>query len=293
MTNPFKTGEFSVSVVIPTHNRLEFLPHALDSVFSQTQRVNEIIVVDDGSTDNTVEILHKRYKEVSFIKQRNQGVSAARNTGIKASKHHWIAFLDSDDQWVSDKIEKQISYLSYNPNLKACHTQEKWIRNGNQVQLPAYFNKSNEGLFQRSLERCVICPSSVILHHSIFQTIGLFDPSLKICEDYDFWLRLLLSESIHFINEPLVEKYGGHPDQLSTSTWGLDRFRVQSLEKILQNEKLADFQKVETLKTMIKKYRLLALGFRKHKKEKEAIVYEQKITDVTNQLSKLSSVITS
>ena len=288
MTTSSNLDDFSVSVIIPTYNRLQFLPRALDSVLSQTFTVNEIVVVDDGSTDKTIETLKPAYKRVRFLKQPNQGVSVARNTGINAAKHNWIAFLDSDDQWVTDKIEKQIKYLSQNPDLNACQTGEKWIRNGNQVTPPRYLDKSSQGLFERSLERCIICPSSVMLNHSVFQTVGLFDPALKICEDYDFWLRLLLTEQIGLIDEPLVEKYGGHKDQLSNSTWGLDRFRIQSLEKILHNEVLNHLQKRKILTAIIEKSKILSQGFRKHGKEADALVYEQKKCGAEQKLSELS-----
>ena len=270
MVDPSGTDNIRVSVIIPTYNRVDFLPSALDSVLSQSYSINEIIVVDDGSTDKTVEKLSHKYHSVTFLKQRNQGVSAARNTGIREAKSPWIAFLDSDDQWKPDKIEKQIKYLSQNLHLKACHTGEQWIRNGSEVPTAPFLNKASRGLFERSLERCLICPSSILLHHSIFRQIGFFDVNLTICEDYDFWLRLLLSYQVELVDEPLVIKTGGHSDQLSTSTWGIDRFRIQSLEKIFKTETLISHQKKLILETIARKAELLAKGFIKHGKELEA-----------------------
>ena len=235
--------------------------------------VTEILVVDDGSTDNTVENLSPKYKTVTFLRQKNEGVSSARNAGIKAAKSPWIALLDSDDQWMPDKIEKQIHCLSEDNEIKACHTGEKWIRNGKEVPTARFLNKAPNGLFERSLERCIICPSSVILHRYIFEKIGFFDTNLPICEDYDFWLRLLLNYQIGLVDEPLVVKTGGHPDQLSTSTWGLDRFHVQSLEKIYLSEELNSRQEEMLLKTIARKADLLAKGFMKHGKEGEARKY--------------------
>ena len=292
MVAPSITDNFSVSVVIPTYNRINFLPEAIDSVLSQSYPVSEVIVVDDGSTDNTSETLASKYQKVKFLKQENLGVSAARNTGVSAAKSKWIAFLDSDDQWETQKIEKQIEFLALNPDFKACHTGEKWIRNGNQVQQPAFLNKLTEGLFERSLERCIICPSSIILHYSVFMQIGTFDTDLKICEDYDFWIRLLLSMEIGLIDEPLVIKKGGHHDQLSTSVWGLDRFRVQSLEKIINSEKVNSFQRVQILKTIAHKTNILAKGFTKHKKINEAQFFEKKRARTLDQLSTLSRKLT-
>ena len=98
MVDPSSADNFAVSVVIPTYNRIKQLPIALNSVLSQTRSVTEILVVDDGSTDNTVENLSPKYKTVTFLRQKNEGVSSARNAGIKAAKFPWIALLDSDDQ---------------------------------------------------------------------------------------------------------------------------------------------------------------------------------------------------
>ena len=288
-----KPDDFLVSTIIPTHNRLRFLPRALDSVLNQTHQVGEIIVIDDGSTDRTVEILSPQYPSVRFIQQTNLGVSIARNAGITHARYPWVGFLDSDDKWEPTKIEKQVSHLTQNPGLKAIHTGEKWIRNGQQVNTPAFLDKSMQGLFERSLERCIICPSSVVLHSSVFEKIGLFDPALTVCEDYDYWLRLLLHFEIGYMDEQLVEKHGGHDDQLSTSTWGLDRFRVQSLEKILTREKPGEIHKVKILEFIAKKTDLLYRGFQKHKKEKEALGYAEKKAEALRQISALTESISS
>ena len=127
----------------------------------------------------------------------------------------------------------QINCIKNQPASKACHTDEEWIRNGNQVIPPKFLNKAPENLFARSLRRCLICPSSALIHREVFSEIGLFDESLPVCEDYDFWLRLLLLQPPELVDQKLVIKHGGHPGQLSTPTWGMDRFRVKSMEKLL------------------------------------------------------------
>ena len=276
MVVPSSTDDFSISVIIPTYNRLSFLRKALISVSQQTHSILETIVVDDGSDDQTIDILGPEFPDVCFLTQGNQGVSSARNLGIHNAKGDWIALLDSDDQWLREKTEKQINYHIQNPKVLASHTGEKWIRKGNQVIPPAFLNKSREGLFERSLERCIICPSSVLLHRSIFQHIGCFDESLKICEDYDFWLRLLLEFQLGLIDEALVEKHGGHSDQLSNSTWGLDRFRLQSLEKIQQLPNTPFPHQIKILETLLRKCELLHTAFLKHEKLEEAEIYLQK-----------------
>lgn len=290
MVDPSGTDNFSISAVIPTYNRVNLLRHALDSILSQSHQVNEIIVVDDGSTDNTVEKLSIDYNTVKFLEQNNLGVSSARNLGIAKAKSTWIAFLDSDDQWNPKKIEKQIQHLSENPELKACHTGEKWIRNGIPVQTASFLNKSTERLFERSLERCIICPSSVIISRSVFERIGVFDPDLPICEDYDFWLRLLLTYEIGLVDEPLVLKTGGHADQLSTSTWGLARFHLKSLEKILRTKNINPHRREQVLHTIAYKAELLTKGFIKHEKDIEAKKYRKKNLWALEQLSQLDSI---
>lgn len=293
MVDPSGTDNFSVSVIIPTFNRIEFLSHALDSVFSQSYEATEVIVVDDGSTDHTVEKLSPAYPSVRFLRQENQGVSAARNLGIIKAENPWIALLDSDDRWALEKLDRQINHLSQNPSLRAVHTGEKWIRNGKEINIPASLDKTKDGLWERSLEKCIICPSSVLLHQSVFEKIGTFDPSLAICEDYDFWLRLLLTHEIGLIEEPLVHKYGGHPDQLSMSTWGLDRFRVQSLEKISTFGNIKPSQKAQIHETIFRKTDLLIQGFKKHGKYEEAQRYQALKDQASHQLSLLSENIVS
>lgn len=293
MVDPSGTDNFSVSVIIPTFNRVEYLPDALDSVYSQTHPVSEVIVVDDGSTDHTVEKLSPSYPSVQFLRQENQGVSSARNLGIAKASHPWIALLDSDDRWTPQKLERQVTHLSQNPSLRAVHTGEKWIRDGKEINIPASLDKSKEGLWERSLEKCIICPSSVLLHQSVFEKTGTFDPSLAICEDYDFWLRLLLTHEIGLIEEPLVHKYGGHPDQLSMSTWGLDRFRVQSLEKISTFKNITPRHRAQIYETIIRKTDLLIQGFKKHGKYEEAQRYQVQKDTAIHELSLLSENIVS
>ena len=121
---------FNISVIIPTYNRKSFLINAIDSVFNQTYQNLELIIIDDGSSDKTIEYIKKKYSKIKICKQSNKGVSSARNKGIKLSSNNWIAFLDSDDRWHPKKLENQINYLVKNSKYKICHTDEIWIRKG-------------------------------------------------------------------------------------------------------------------------------------------------------------------
>ncbi|HAY74089.1 MAG TPA: glycosyl transferase [Opitutae bacterium] len=276
MVAPLRSDNAVISVVIPSYNRKNFLRKALESVLDQTLQAHEILVVDDGSNDHTITDLSSDFPTVTWLRQENAGVSAARNHGIRKASGEWIALLDSDDQWHKEKLEAQLRLLSTEPNSRACHTEEKWIRNQNQVNPPNYLDKSPRQLFKRSLRHCLICSSSCILHRSLFDEIGLFDESLPVCEDYDFWLRLLLHTSIKWVDQPLTLKFGGHADQLSTTHWGMDRYRIQAMEKVLASEKISEEQTQWVLETLVQKCQVLEQGFAKRNKLNEARLYSNK-----------------
>ena len=221
-----------ISVVIPTYNRYTFLKRALTSVFTQTYKPSEVIVIDDGSTDNTSQI-KQDFPSIRYFYQQNKGVSSARNLGIKKASYEWIAFLDSDDEWHKDKLKEQVAFHKQNPDILMSYTDEVWIRNGVEVKIPKKFKKLGVDIFKENLEYCNIAPSSVCLHVELLKDVGLFDESLEVCEDYDLWLRILVKYRVGLIDKKLIKKYAGHEDQLSFKHWGMDRFRVESLEKLL------------------------------------------------------------
>ncbi len=179
----------TISVIIPTYNRAHTLSRALDSVLAQTHPADEVIVIDDGSTDSTVELLQNSYPNVTLIQQQNRGVSAARNSGIRASHSEWVALLDSDDEWLPDKLNKQLALVSQQPEYKIIHSDEIWIRYGVRVNQMKKHIKKGGWIFQDCLPLCAISPSAVMIHRSVFDDVGLFDESLPACEDYDLWLR--------------------------------------------------------------------------------------------------------
>ena len=225
--------DINISVVIPTYNRALLLERAIESVLAQSRPANEIIVVDDGSTDDTQQLIGTQYSQIHYIQQANKGVSSARNAGIITATCDWICLLDSDDSWRPEKLAKQSQALTDNPDYLICHTNETWYRNGNVLNQGKKHEKRGGYIFQHCLPLCAISPSSVIINKQLFDEIGLFDENLPACEDYDMWLRICAQYPILFLDEALTNKYGGHEDQLSIKHWGMDRFRIVALQKVI------------------------------------------------------------
>ncbi len=178
-----------VSVIIPTYNRGWILKEAIDSVLAQDFTDFELIVVDDGSTDNTQDILTS-YKEKIIVEKhsRNKGVSAARNRGITSASGQYVSFLDSDDLWLPQKLSTQVDFFNANPDALICQTEEKWIRNSIFVNPKKRHKKLSGNIFEKSLYLCLVSPSAVMMKRSLFEMTGMFVESLPACEDYDMWL---------------------------------------------------------------------------------------------------------
>lgn len=261
-----------ISVIIPTYNRSSFLKRSIESVLSQTYQNFELIVCDDGSNDNSFEIIKKYLSKITYIKQSNKGVSAARNLGIKVSSNPYIAFLDSDDEWQKDKLSKQADFFNKNPQSLLVHTDEEWIRNGKIINKKLIHQKSGNDLFEKSLNLCLISPSSVCMKKSLFTKFGLFAEDLPACEDYDLWLRLTAFINVDFIPEKLTIRYAGHNDQLSEKHWGMDRFRITSLTRLLEQGGLSKNKEEATLAILKKKITILLNGAKK-RSNKDLITY--------------------
>ena len=266
----------NVSAVIPTFNRGHCLLRAINSVLAQTTPVDEIIIVDDGSDDKTYDLLVKselldmrgQLPNIRYLYQENKGVSAARNLGIKEAENEYIALLDSDDAWAETKIERQALKLEKkNFSCRITHTEEIWLKDGQRINPKKKHKKSGGFIFEKCLPLCCISPSSVLLHRTLFDDYGFFDEKLPACEDYDMWLRLCAFEEVLFVEEALTIKYGGHADQLSRAFWGMDRFRVLALEKLINSGKLSKTQRSQALEMLVKKIEILLLGAKKREKK--------------------------
>ena len=268
-----------ISVIIPTYNRRHTLERAIDSVLSQTFKPFEIIIVDDGSKDGTKEWLLQNYPSVQYIHQPNNGVSSARNKGIQISQGSWIALLDSDDEWMPEKLEYQSRFIEVNKDSSFCHTNEIWIRNGVRVNQMKKHKKYGGDIFKHCLDICRISPSSSIINKDVFEEVGAFDESLTVCEDYDLWLRVTAKFNILFLDEPLIKKYGGHLDQLSRVPEGIEQYRIRSLEKILSMGSLTETQFRSAKDMLIHKLNIYAKGLKKRDKYEELTSTEKKIQD--------------
>ncbi len=265
--------EPAVSVIIPTYNRAAMVSEAVESVLSQTFSQFELVVVDDGSTDDTAERLESYGSLLRVLRRERGGVSAARNSGIAATKAPLLAFLDSDDLWHPEKLAVQTSYMNTFPGADISHTDEIWIRGGRRVNPRDRHAKAEGKAFLRLLRESLISPSAVMIRRSVLEEAGGFDENLPACEDYALWLCLSRHREIHLIHRPLVTKRGGHDDQLSRSLWGLDRFRISVLRRLSADTSLDPLEAAEVREVLAEKCRILASGSRSRGRAEEAESY--------------------
>ncbi|MDA2932990.1 glycosyltransferase [Acidobacteria bacterium AH-259-D05] len=265
-----------ISIIIPTFNRCQFLELAVRSVLEQTYKDWELLVVDDGSDDESWKILRNfRDNRIHYLYQKHSGVSAARNTGIHLARFPWLCFLDSDDHWQPSKLSRQLEELKRHPQYQVIYTDEIWMRRGRRVNPKKTHRKYSGWIYHRCLPLCIISPSSILLHRHILEQEGLFDESFPVCEDYEMWLRVSSRQPILFLEEPLIVKVGGHADQLSSSLWGLDRYRVKALVKIYSSGCLTSQQELWTARKIVEKASILATGFANRNKWAEEKKYRR------------------
>ena len=260
-----------IDVILPTYNRCELLDRSIQSVLKQTHSEFKLYIIDDGSTDGTQDYMKKfsDSSKVNYLRQENKGVSSARNLGIKNSKSQWVSFLDSDDEWLPHKLKSQVDFIKSNPGIRFVHSNEIWVRNGVRVNPKKKFDKSNEDIFRRSLQTCLISPSTVMMRRDLLEQHGLFNEEFIICEDYDLWLKVLTNEEVGFIPDYLVTKHGGHTDQLSTRYPAMDYWRIKSLITLSNSLNLNPIKKEQIILEIEKKAPILLAGYEKHQNFEE------------------------
>ncbi len=279
------TSTFSVSVIIPTYNRAHVLERAINSVFKQTFRDFELIIIDDGSDDDTPKLLEKICAQnqncISYAIE-NSGVSKARNIGVEKSSGEWVAFLDSDDEWLPHKLERQMSFISHHKNVPLVHGEEIWVRNGKRVNPKKKHQKFGGDIFLKCLPLCVISPSASIMKKNIYLEMGGFDESFPVCEDYDLWLKITSLYPVGFIKDPIITKYGGHEDQLSRKYFAMDFWRVRALKNILQQRTFSEEIKKDVIEEILYKANILKQGYIKHQNHENLAFILEVIEEFSN-----------
>ncbi|MFA7677572.1 MAG: glycosyltransferase [Candidatus Omnitrophota bacterium] len=280
MKNPF------FSIVIPTYNRAGFLKIAVESVLAQTFKDYELLIVDDGSTDNTAESItlqtasNKLQNKIKYFYQKNQGPAAARNKGIENSKGKFICFLDSDDRWRKDKLDITFRYIKEHSGYKVFHSQEIWYRNGRLLTLRVKHKKPSGNVFAQALKLCCISISTAAIHKSVFADIGNFDESFSTCEDYEFWLRVSLKYPVILMPDYLTIKEGGHNGQQSEKYEAMDTFRIRALKKILEKETLTLENYIAAYSELKSKCHIYIQGALRRKKPFQADKYRKIINEL-------------
>jgi glycosyltransferase involved in cell wall biosynthesis len=263
-----------VGVIIPTFNRGQKVARAVSSVLFQTFMDHEIIVVDDGSTDDTLSLLAPFQSRVKIISHPEQmGVSAARNTGIRATAAPLIAFLDSDDYWLPEKLAVQVRFFREHTEAVACQTEERWIRRGLRANPKKKHLKPSGDIFEPSLKLCLVSPSAAMVKRSLLEEIGLFDETFPVCEDYDLWLRISCRYPIYLIEQTLVVKEGGSPDQLSRNFQGMDRYRITAILKLIESGQLNERQLPLVMRELAQKCAIYGKGCLRRGKRGEGEYY--------------------
>jgi glycosyltransferase involved in cell wall biosynthesis len=230
------TEEPLVSVVIPAYNAAAFIKTSVESVLRQTFRDFELIVVDDGSKDATLDMLAPYGDRIHRLRQANAGVSRARNQGVARARGRWVAFLDADDVWKPTKLARQIEELHRRPECGACYTA---ILVADEQLTPLLEQRSERGGLERAdllVKGNLVTgsASSVACDKELLIRVGGFDEGLSLCADWDMWLRLASTTRFAYVDEPLV-LYRRSPGSMSSNPTVLERDTLRLLEKAFQD----------------------------------------------------------
>lgn len=264
-----------VSAIITTFNRAELCLKAVRSVYEQTCVPAQVILVDDGSGEDLEEVRELlRVNGGVYLRQDNRGVSAARNLGVEHATEEWVAFLDSDDQWLPTKLERQFALHLEDPEMSISQTAEIWVNQGVRVNQRKHHAPARGMCFERCLNICCISASAVMIRRRILIEAGGFDVSLPVCEDYDLWIRLTRKLAVGLVEEALVLKTRNGNGQLSQSVEAIDHYRVLALLKLIEGG-LSPDQHTLAESALRKKLTILLAGARKRGRHEQVKQYEQ------------------
>lgn len=267
-----------VSVIIPVYNRKEKVVDAVRSVMYQNFTNWELIIVDDGSDDGTLEVLGQfdRIDKIHIHTITHSGCPGfVRNRGAEHSTGTWLAFLDSDDLWSKDKLEKQILSIGNTRGIRFVHTGEIWMRNGKEVSQAHRKHRREGDLFEVSLGKCEIGPSTVMMTRDLFFETGGFREDLEICEDYEYWLRICDRNSVAYVDVPLVTKQAGHGDQLSFKYGQIEIFKIAALKDLVDSRAFTAEHMALSQKVLAEKCRIYSGGCKKRGRISEADEFEK------------------
>lgn len=283
-----------ISIIIPTYNRKNLLSEALDSVLTQNYHYYEIIIIDDGSTDQTIAYLDKLKLDLAAIDKPTPTIKVksiphngypgyVRNRGIEMAEGELIAFLDSDDLWNNDKLIKQVDYLYTHPEVSILHTAETWLRGSKTISQTQRKHKREGDVFNAALQKCILGPSTVMLRRTLIDEMCqesenhlLFNEELEVGEDYELWLRIADRYTVGYINEALIIKRGGLVDQLSAKYGQIEIFHLKALYSLLQADTISQKNRKLTIETFEKKIDIYTKGCLKRGKKDEALLWQQR-----------------
>jgi glycosyltransferase involved in cell wall biosynthesis len=229
-----------ISAIIPTYNYARYVRRAVDSALNQTYPVAEVIVVDDGSTDNTREVLAEYGNRIRYVYQANRGLSGARNTGIREATSPWVAFLDSDDCWMPEKIERQVKLVEADPTVDLVYTASMLHFTDGRVTPTGVVEPSQ--LWPRFRYINSVTPSTVLIRRDLIMKAGGFDETLRYCEDWEMWVRLGPKVKYAAVAEPSIA-YQITPGSLSANV----AQELATAERIIDKTLVKDLRGLQRL----------------------------------------------
>lgn len=274
-----RTIDPNICAIIPVRDRPRLLRKAITSVLAQSVLPGELIIAVDQSTlagSNDAEAAESLRVQAEaagtrfeLIAAGGHGPAAARNQAAGLSRAHWLAFLDSDDRWAAEKLEKQRDFLKRRPHLVACQTSETWTRHGKLIAQPQRLAPRGGRFLRDSFRTCLISCSSLMIARTTFEELGGFDESYPVCEDFELWLRLLIRHPVGLVAERLTHKHSGDWPQLSRTTPAPDYHRVRAILGILKNFELSTPERAAAEKACLEKMAILNKGARRHDSEEK------------------------